>query len=201
MDLTLLNDAARAVHLLGLAIGFGVAIVADMSAARLFIRPLDPREIEALHRFHRMVTLGLVLFWTSGLVLLGLRTGLQFQNFSPKLLTKLGVVVFLTANAVLIGRIGLPVIDRMQGSRFGALDAGTRIRMASLGALSTAGWISALTLGVFSQLKAMEWHMLSQLDGMTYVAALTAAIVAALAAPIVDRLFDQSGRLAPIARG
>ena len=40
-----LNDAARAVHLLGLAIGFGVAIVADMSAARLFIRPLDPREI------------------------------------------------------------------------------------------------------------------------------------------------------------
>jgi hypothetical protein len=201
MDLTLLNDAARAVHLLGLAIGFGVAIVADMSAARLFIRPLDPREIETLHRFHRMVTLGLVLFWTSGLVLLWLRTGLQFQNFSPKLLTKLGVVVLLTANAVLIGRIGLPVIHGMQGSRFGALPTGTRVRMASLGALSTAGWISALALGVFSQLRSMEWNVLSEIVGMIYLTALCTAFVAALAAPALDRLVDHSGRLASDARG
>jgi hypothetical protein len=121
MDQTLLNDAARALHLLGLALGFGVAIVADMSAARLFIRPLDAREIATLHRFHRMVALGLVLFWISGLVLLWLRTGFDVANFSPKLLTKLGVVTFLTVNAILIRRLGLPVIEALQGRRFGAL--------------------------------------------------------------------------------
>ena len=50
MELTLVNDAARAVHLLGLALGFGVAIVADLSAARTIVRPLTWSEIETLER-------------------------------------------------------------------------------------------------------------------------------------------------------
>ena len=117
MDLTLVNDAARAAHLVGLAIGFGVAIVADISAARMLIRPLDARETRALHRFHRMVALGLALFWSSGLVLLWLRTGFDPANFSAKLMTKLGVVTLLTINAILIGRIALPVMVSPRGDR------------------------------------------------------------------------------------
>jgi len=61
MDLALINDAARAVHLLGLALGFGVAIMADLSAARMLVRPLDSREIDLLHAYHRMVAIGLTL--------------------------------------------------------------------------------------------------------------------------------------------
>ena len=191
MDLTLVNDAARALHLLGLAVGFGLALVADVSAARLMIRPLDRREISALHRLHRSVTLGLILFWVSGMILLWLRTGFEVQNFSPKLLTKLGVVTVLTVNAILIGRIALPVIDATQGYRFGALPQGLRIQMASLGALSTAGWICALALGVFSQMKAMEWGHLSEIIGLIYLAAITFAFIAALVAPVVDELMDR----------
>ena len=67
MDLTMINDAARAVHLLGLALGFGVAIMADLSASRLLVRPLDAREVDTLHGYHRTVALGLTLFWASGL--------------------------------------------------------------------------------------------------------------------------------------
>ena len=115
MDLTMLNDAARATHLLGLALGFGVAILADLCAARSLFRPLDYRELETLHQYHRTVALGLALFWASGLVLLWLRTGFQPENFSPKLMTKLGVVSLLTVNAVLIGRIGLPTMIAWQG--------------------------------------------------------------------------------------
>ena len=44
MDLTLINDGARAIHLLGLALGYGVGILADMSAARMKLRPLEARE-------------------------------------------------------------------------------------------------------------------------------------------------------------
>mgnify|MGYP001815573626 FL=1 len=191
MDPTLLNDTVRALHLLGLAIGFGVAIVADVSAARLMVRPLDAKEIEALHRFHRMVTLGLILFWVSGLVLLWLRTGLDPAKFSPKLMTKLGVVTLLTVNAVLIGRIGLPVIDAMRGLRFGALPSGTRLQMAALAALSTACWISALALGVFSQLKTMDWGLLSEIIGLIYLIALASACLAALVAPLVDYVLER----------
>lgn len=191
MDLTLLNDAARALHLLGLALGFGVAIVADMSAARLMVRPLDAREIDALHRFHRVVTLGLVLFWVSGLVLLWLRTGFRPGDFSPKLMTKIGVVSVLTVTAVLIGRIGLPVIAEMRGRRFGVLSPGLRIQMAVLGALSTAGWISALALGVFSHLRKMDWTLLSEIVGTIYLTALILAFLAAAIAPQVDALLGR----------
>ena len=191
MDPTLLNDTVRAMHLLGLAIGFGVAIVADVSAARLMVRPLDAREIQALHRFHRMVTLGLILFWTSGLALLWLRTGFDAAKFSPKLMTKLGVVTLLTGNAVLIGRIGLPIIDAMRGLRFGALPAAARFQVAALGALSSACWIAALALGVFSQLKTMEWSLLSEIVGLIYLVALIGACTAAMAAPLVDYVLER----------
>lgn len=191
MDTTLVNDSARALHLLGLALGFGLALVADASAARLMVRPLDRREITALQRLHRTVSLGLVLFWISGLVLLYLRTGFEPRNFSPKLMTKLGVVTLLTANAVMIGRHALPVIEATQGLRFGALPQGLRVQMAVLGALSTAGWISALALGVFSQMKRMEWSHLSEIVGIIYLAALSGALLAALVAPLLDEALDR----------
>lgn len=186
MDPTLINDAARAIHLLGLALGFGVALVADLSAARLLLRPLDRSEIAALERFHRMVAFGLVLFWLSGLVLLWLRTGLDIANFSPKLVAKLGVVTLLTFNAILIGKIGLTVVKKLGNRRFGALPTGVRIQMSLLGSLSTAGWVSALALGVFSQLRTTPWSVLSEIIGMIYLLALIGGFAAAIIAPFID---------------
>ena len=191
MDLTLVNDAARAVHLLGLALGFGVAIVADLSAARTLVRPLSWSEIETLERYHRMVAVGLGLFWASGLVLIWLRTGFDPANFSPKLMAKLGVVTLLTFNAALIGKIGLTAIVEWQGARFGELPLMERLRLGALGGLSGAGWISALSLGVFSNLKTVEWAVLSELIGIIYLFGLVGAIMLALGAPVICFLQDR----------
>lgn len=186
MELTLLNDAARATHLLGLALGFGVAIAADLCAARSLFRPLDERDFSMLHQYHRTVAFGLVLFWSSGLVLLWLRTGFEPANFSPKLMAKLGVVSLLTFNAVLIGRIGLPTLMAWEGFRFGALPLAHRLRMGALAGMSGAGWISALALGVFSAMKTFEWNVLSEIIGMIYVLGLTGALTTAFLAPLLD---------------
>lgn len=186
MDLTLVNDAARAVHLLGLALGFGVAIVADMSAARMMVRPLEDRELRNLEDFHRVVTFGLVLLWASGLVLLWLRTGFDPAKFSPKLMTKIGVVLLLTMNAIAIGRIGMPTLYAYEGWRFGDLPLTLRAQMSSIATISAACWISALALGVFSVLKPMPWEALSVLVGVTYLIALGAALMAALFTPLVS---------------
>ena len=193
MDLTLLNDAARAVHLLGLALGFGVAIIADLSASRTLVRPLSIAEIETLERYHRMVAVGLSLFWISGLVLLWLRTGFDPENFSPKLLAKLGVVTLLTFNAILIGKIGLNAIIEWEGARFGELPFMERLQLGALAGLSGAGWISALSLGVFSTLKTMDWALLSELIGAIYLMGLVGAILIACAAPIICFWQDRGG--------
>lgn len=191
MDMTMLNDAARAAHLLGLALGFGVAILADLSAARSLVRPLDNREIESLERYHRTVFFGLFLFWSSGLVLLYLRTGFQPGSFSPKLMTKIGVVTLLTINAVLIGRIGLVTLREWFGCRFGAIPLPERMRLAALAGMSGAGWISALALGVFSKLKTVQWDALSELIGLIYIVGLGGALLTALAAPILNFAMDR----------
>ncbi|MEO1537804.1 MAG: hypothetical protein AAFR73_08735 [Pseudomonadota bacterium] len=198
MDLTLLNDAARAAHLLGLALGFGVAIIADMCAARSLFRPLDDHEFHDLHRFHRTVTFGLALFWASGLVLLWLRTGFAVENFSPKLIAKLCVVGLLTLNAYLIGRIGLPTMIAYAGQRFGSLPLTHRLRLGALAGMSTAGWIAALALGVFSAMKTFEWNVLSEIIGMIYIVGFGGAIVTAIFAPVISFVIDrmQNYRLA-----
>ena len=191
MDLTMLNDAARATHLLGLALGFGVAILADLCAARSLFRPLVYREFETLHQYHRTVALGLTLFWASGLVLLWLRTGFQLENFSPKLMAKLGVVSLLTVNAILIGRIGLPTMIAWQGFRYGSLPLAHRLRLAALAGMSGAGWISALALGVFSAMKTFEWEVLSEIIGVIYVVGLGGALVTAFLAPLLNFAMDR----------
>ncbi len=184
MDLTLINDAARAAHLVGLALGFGTAILADFCAARSLYRPLDQRDFDMLHQYHRTVVFGLAVFWASGLVLLWLRTGFDPANFSPKLMAKLGVVSLLTVNAVLIGRIGLPTMLEWFGLRYGALPLPHRLRLAALAGMSLAGWISALALGVFSAMKTFEWATLSEIIGVIYVVGLGGALATAFAAPL-----------------
>lgn len=186
MDLSLLNDAARATHLLGLALGFGVGILADMTAAKSLVRPLDDRDFETLHRYHRTVSLGLCLFWASGLVLLWLRTGFDPAQFSPKLMTKLGVVAVLTVNAFLIGRIALPTMEAWYGCRLGAMPFAHRLRLAALGGMSGASWIAALALGVFTAMKTFEWEVLSQIIGLIYVVFLSVALLSAIVAPLLN---------------
>ena len=194
MDPTLLTDATRAAHLLGLALGFGLAILADVLAARAVLRPLDWREVELLGRLHRMVTLGLVVLWASGLTLLWLRTGFDLGRFSPKLVTKIGIVTVLTLNAWAIGRVGLPTLVRYQGWRFGDLPLPERVQLCALGALSAASWVSALALGVFSQLRSMEWSGLTPLVAAVYLFALSLAVIGATITPVIAfavRLFER----------
>ncbi len=193
MDLSLLNDAARAAHLIGLALGFGVAIIADLCAARSLFRPLADHEFDDLHRHHRTVALGLALFWASGLVLLWLRTGFVIENFSPKLITKLCVVGLLTVNAWLIGRIGLPTLIAYAGCRFGALPIAHRLRLGALAGMSGAGWIAALALGVFSAMKTFEWDVLSEIIGAIYIVGLGGALVTAIIAPVISFTLDRIG--------
>lgn len=192
MDFTLLNDATRAVHLLGLALGFGVAINADLCAARSLFRPLQDHEFDDLHRYHRTVAFGLALFWLSGLVLMWLRTGFVLAEFSPKLIAKLCVVTLLTLNAYLIGRIGLPTLLAFQGCSFSALPLIHRLRLGALAGMSGAGWIAALALGVFTAMKTFEWSVLSEIIGAIYIIGFSGAIITAVFAPLVAYIVNRA---------
>lgn len=185
MDPTFMADTARAIHLLGLALGLGFAIKADFFASRFMLRPLSDYELASLYTYHRTISFGLGLFWISGIALLYLRTGFQAENFSPKLLAKIAVVSVLTINAVLIGRFALTALRRSRQFRLGDLTFWRRLQLCTIGAMSMASWVAALMLGVFQVLKTVAPLVLWQTIGVVYGTSMAVALVFVLISPSV----------------
>ena len=183
-DTVLLFDAARAGHILGLAAGFGLALLADFVAVRAIVQPIGPRDVWTLRWLHRIILGGLALLWVSGLYLLWVRTGFEAGNFSPKLVTKLVIVGLLTMNALTIGGYALPRYAANLGRRFGEFPLHERLRLALVAGLSMSCWVSALVLGVFSQLKPMGFEGLQAIFAPVFLAGLAGALAFGLGASL-----------------
>ncbi len=185
MDATLIVDVVRMVHLVGLAIGFGLAMWADFSALKFFFIRLTEAEIRAMYRLHNTIMIGVLVLWASGLILLELRTGFEWANFSPKLMVKMLVVGLLTVNAFLIAYVALPTYAACEGYRFGEIQFPIRIRLAFIAGLSLSCWISALSLGVFSQLKTMDLAGLQQVFLPLFSIGLGGALIFSMVVPLL----------------
>ncbi len=187
MESVFLLDAVRAGHLLGLAIGLGPAICADILVIRSFYRPIQDRDVALLKWLHLVVFAGLALLWVTGLVLLQIRTGMDISQFSPKLMTKVVVVVLLTGNALAIGIYALPRFYDHVGARFGQFDPPTLLNMTIIAGLSASCWFSALSLGAFSQLKPLSHEALSAVFTPVFLIGLVGAVLAGLGAVVIAR--------------
>lgn len=179
-DLEFIENAARLVHILMVIVCFWIVIVADMTAAKSSLRPLTGNDLKRLHNYHSSLTTGLVLLWFSGAVLIGIRTGFQFAEFSPKLIAKVIVVTILTANAFVIGRLALPFYERNRGMCIGDFCVSIRTRLAVCGAISTSSWLSALALGAIPALKTASAITLINLLGLFYLGNIVVSVVLVL---------------------
>ena len=177
-----LLDAARAGHIAGLACGLGLALVADLLALRSILAPVTQRDVWTLRCLHRIILGGLALLWISGLCILWLRTGFDPDRFSPKLITKLVIVALLTLNALVIGRYALPRYATFCGLRFGAFPVQERLRLSAIAGMSLSCWLSALALGVFSQLKALDFASLEAIFLPVFLAGIAGALAVGLGA-------------------
>ena len=104
-------DMIRYVHLLCVAIGFGASFLADIHVLGRLGSKITDGTLETLHHYHKIVWTALILMWITGLLLIYVRTGFVLSNFSPKLFVKIGTVSLLTINAILIGRLAMPMVE------------------------------------------------------------------------------------------
>lgn len=193
MDQVWIIDGVRALHFIGLAAGFGIALFADVIALKCLLLPIQRTDARLLVFIHKVLIAALVLLWISGIGLLQLRTNLNLAEFSPKLITKLAVVTLLTANAWIIYAVAIPTYARHLGWRFTEMDIGDRIKLAVIAAVSLSCWLSALALGVFTQMKTMDALQLQSIFISLYLVALIAALVLAVYAPRLSRLSIRAG--------
>ena len=109
----------RLVHLTGLIMGFGGAVLADYTIfSHGVIRPVGNYTIFQTRLLSHIVSIGLCILWVSGFALIMVK--LQFQpDFmqNPKVWAKIVVVVMLTINGILVHRFIFPLVTRSQGRR------------------------------------------------------------------------------------
>lgn len=128
-----LQQALVYVHLFAFAITIAQVIRFDLVWLRT--RDLDA---SAFAITARIVMIGLLVLWTTGLALIGLSTGLDVQALldRPKLVAKLIVVAALTLNGLALHRFALPRLGR-----------GRPLPAWTLGAISTTSWTAAALIG------------------------------------------------------
>ena len=197
-DPTLFGDFARFFHLLSVAMGLGAAVMAETLVLSRLDVPLDERTADTLRRLHGVVWAALGAMWLTGICLIAVRTGLDPALVTPKLAAKLGVVLILTANAGLMGRLALPALDASIG--LAPIDAplGRRLAVALVAGVSGASWCLALMMGASRHLAASDWPVFVQWVPVIYLGWVTVALAAALALRPAWRLWHgpQVGRLA-----
>lgn len=182
-DLASIEEFTRSLHLAALVTCAFLVLGADLTAARSAFRSLAEAEFKRLHRYHSLLTKGLVVFWITGLFLIWRGTGFDLEQFSPKLTAKVLVVTLLTMNALAIGRFALPYFEGKQGMTLGQFNLGVRVRLTGCAALSSASWISAFCLGAIPWLKTASVVELVNFLGPIYTACLVGAGLVALLSP------------------
>jgi len=201
MDATTLLDATRVVHFAGIALALGVASLADFTALRRVWRPIDHALLKQLLRFHGVIIGGLAVLWISGLAIAWQRVGLNPADLSPKLIAKFAIVTLLTANALVMDAIALPLLRANLGRRLGEIDLRHRLVLGAIGGLSSACWAGALALGGFTQLRDVGLNVLALgLAGLAATGVMAGMAAVAVAAPRISALgptlADQPGSFA-----
>jgi hypothetical protein len=164
-------------HLIGLCFGLGGATMLDFWILRWMRWGGLPPEIARTFLFvSKVVSVGTVLLWISGLGFLALYSVESPEKLSnPKLLAKFTIVLVLTVNGLLIHALVLPSVLRdVSRPMFEGVSHLTTIVFLVSGAVSGVSWYAAFALGLMRELNGRVSTGL--LLSLWLVAVITAAL-------------------------
>jgi hypothetical protein len=145
----------KLVHLMGLIMGFGGAILADTTIfLRGVIRPVSAFTLHQTKTLSHIVTAGLVILWTSGagLIWVNLLAKPEYLT-NQKLWAKIAIVAVLTLNGFLVHKLVLPFLQKSMGNRlFESVNRKQIAGMTLLGSISLVSWTVPFVLGKASEL-------------------------------------------------
>lgn len=142
-------------HLIGLMLGFGVAVFLDLYLLRyLFHRKITPEVIQTVLFGSKVVNAGLILLWITGLGFLW-----HYQVTSPDKLTnpkiwaKVTIVVLLTLNGAAIHFVILAKLRAKIGSALLTHEPlPVQLGLLFSGAISGVSWTMAMALGAIKEI-------------------------------------------------
>jgi hypothetical protein len=142
-------------HLVGLIMGLGGAVLLDMTIlSRGVVRPVSQFTIHQAQNLSRVVSLGLLILWVSGAMLIWLNLADKPDYLTnQKLWAKIAIVSVLTVNGIFIHHKVLPVLKQKLGQRlFEGASHTQLLAFTMIGSISVTSWIIPFVLGKASEL-------------------------------------------------
>ncbi|MBB3992691.1 hypothetical protein GGR95_000310 [Sulfitobacter undariae] len=174
-------DGLRAAHLIFFAAGMGAALYHEYLTARSFRGEISEQDICGIEMLHRWIVLAFSGLWLTGIGLIYVRTAFDLSQFSPKLWVKVGIMLIMTLNALMISRCVLPILKNNIGKAMSSLPALQLFTMTQLAAVSMFCWSSGMVLGSSQYLKTAAWNVLSPLVVGWFVTVTLVALVVVMA--------------------
>jgi hypothetical protein len=205
-DPTFFKGGIRIVHFIGLALGLGTATFLDLMIVRfMMLEKVRQSHAEAFEFGTKVVTAGLVMLWISGLGFLAYYWGFDPEKLAnPKIWAKVSIVGVLTANAIYLHKLVLPLVQaQVSRTLFGGLTRGQRIRMIVGGTTSVTCWYVPVALATIPQFNNsipadQLWAMFCALLVAANVLSISAAL--GIEALIARRMQATSHTPAPTSR-
>jgi hypothetical protein len=153
--MVLWKEIAFYAHWLGIIMGLGGAILADIYSVRNAVfKPISNHTVNFIHGVAKIVTTGLVLLIFSGGILLAYKVfaAPEFM-LGTKIWTKLTIVFMLCVNGINLHTFVLPALEsRIGKTLFSDQVSGENISHIFAGAISFVSWTAAFSLGFMKTL-------------------------------------------------
>ena len=144
----------KLIHLVGLMMGFGGAILADMLILRrAILAPIEKHTIESVQHLSHIVLAGLGLLWVSGAALVYVRYSADPAFLmNEKVWAKVAIVAILTINGFAVHNIALSYLKSRTGRQMFSPDLPRHmIGLTFVAAVSSVSWLVPFVLGVAAE--------------------------------------------------
>ena len=179
MPFHFLTETLIFVHLMGMSIGLGAALLADLTAAWTFFgRPPKRTAVTVLAVLHEVVGFGLIVLVATGLLIITVKFGLN--AIPEKAIAKGTIALVLALNALLIGYYAVPKLKKLPSPVASSLSLFEKTVLAMMGGISLAGWVSAFLISAFKPLQSYPADIL--VTGAGLLALVTASVFLAMLA-------------------
>lgn len=142
-------------HVLGLVLGMGAALLLDLFLVRYtFFRRIDQSAIDVARFGSKIVTIGLLLLWVTGLGFLWIYAMSDPGKLANlKIYAKMTIVSLLTINGVLIHYFAIPSLEKKRGMYLWDRSSTFKILCdILLASVSIVCWISATYMGLSKEM-------------------------------------------------
>lgn len=190
----------KMIHLLGLMMGFGGAVLTDLIVLRgAILKPIDETVVRIIGVLSKIVFAGLFILWVSGAMLLYIRVSNDSMVLTnEKIWAKIIIVILLTMNGIIVHKFALARMAKRLGQKlFDARQPNQTAALCFIAVVSSVSWLVPFVLGTASEFnyKVTVEFVIANYACLVFIAWIAMYMLADISTTLKDRVDTTSTKL------